>query len=84
MVYFSSNNVNGFNSSKERIKKFEYFMEKIANNGMLFLQETHSSHENVINWLGNFNCIVFLFQLRTQIPVVSSLDIWVAKKKLIE
>ena len=33
---------------------FEYFMEKIVNNE-IFLQETHSSHDNVINvinWCG--------------------------------
>ena len=44
-----SNNVNGLNSSKNRIKMFQYFNEDIANNGILFLQETHSSHDTVIN-----------------------------------
>ena len=43
-----SNNVIGLNSSKKRIKMFEYFMEKIVNNE-IFLQETHSFHDNVIN-----------------------------------
>ena len=49
-----SNNVIGLNSSKKRIKMFEYFMEKIVNNE-IFLQETHSFHDNVIsviNWCG--------------------------------
>ena len=32
---------------------FEHFSEKITNNGIL-LQETHSSHDTVINWHDNF------------------------------
>ena len=34
---FLSNNVNGLNPPKKRSKMFEYFMEKIANNGISFL-----------------------------------------------
>ena len=56
---FLSNNVNGLNSSKKRIKMFEYFREKIANNGILFLQETHSSHDTVINWRDDFKVELF-------------------------
>ena len=56
---FLSNNVNGFNSSKKRIKMFEYFREKIANNGILFLQETHSSHDTVISWCDDFKGELF-------------------------
>ena len=59
---FLSNNVNGLNSSKQRIKMFEYFREKIANNGILFLQETHSSHDNVINWRDDFKSELFFFK----------------------
>ena len=33
---------------------FEYFREKIPNNGILFLQETHSSHDTVINLRDGF------------------------------
>ena len=51
---FLSNNVSRLNSSKKRIKMFEYFREKISNNGILFLQEIHSSHDTVINWRGDF------------------------------
>ena len=51
---FLSNNVNGLNSSKTLIKMFEYFREKIRNNGILFLQETHSTHETFINWRDSF------------------------------
>ena len=51
---FLSNNVNGLNSSKKRIKMLEYFREKIAKNGILSLQETHSSHDTVINEITKF------------------------------
>ena len=58
---FLSVNVNGLNSSKKRIKMFEYSREKIANNGILFLQETHSSHDTVINWCDSFKGELFFF-----------------------
>ena len=44
-----SNNVNGLKSSKKRNKMFEYFREKNSNNGIIFLQETHSSEDAVNN-----------------------------------
>ena len=44
----------GLIRQKKQIKMFEYFREKIANNGILFLQETHSSHDSVINWRDDF------------------------------
>ena len=56
---FLSNNVNGLNLLKKRIKMFEYFREKIANNGILFLQETYSSHDIVINWRDDFKGELF-------------------------
>ena len=63
---------------------FEYFREKIANNGILFLQETHSSRDTDINWREDFKG-EFFFQMERQMPAASWLDIWVAKKlKLIE
>ena len=63
---FLSNNINGLNSSKNRIKIFGYFREKIANNGILFLQKTHSSHDTVINWCDNFKGELF-FHMESQI-----------------
>ena len=41
ILNFLSNNFNGLKSSKKRIKMFEYFREKISNNGIIFLQEAH-------------------------------------------
>ena len=49
---------------------FEYFREKIANNGILFLQETHSSHDTVINWRDDFKGELF-FHMEPQIHAVS-------------
>ena len=40
---------------------FEYFREKIANNGILFLQKTYTSHDIVINWRDDFKCELFFF-----------------------
>ena len=39
---FLSNNVNWLKSSIKRIKMFEYFRDKVSNNGIIFLQETNS------------------------------------------
>ena len=54
-----SNNVNGLNSSKKWMKMFEYFKEKFANNGILFLQKTHSSHDTIITWRDGFKGELF-------------------------
>ena len=36
---FLSNNVNGLKSSKKRIKMFEYFRDKVSNNGSYFYRK---------------------------------------------
>ena len=38
---------------------FEYFKKKFANNGILFLQKTHSSHDTIINWRDGFKGELF-------------------------
>ena len=40
---FLSNNFKGIQSSKKRLKQFEYFKIKLKPSGLLFLQETHST-----------------------------------------
>ena len=40
---FLSRNVKGLQSSKKRLKFFQYFKNKISPKYILFLQETHSS-----------------------------------------
>ena len=37
---FLSNNVKGLQSSKKRLKLFQYFKNKVSPKGILFLQET--------------------------------------------
>lgn len=40
---------------------FEYFRNKVSNDGFIFLQETHSS-ENIFNkWRNHFNIEEFFF-----------------------
>ena len=50
ILNFLSNNVNGLKSAKNCIKMLEYFREKISNNGIIFLQETHCSEDTCNNW----------------------------------
>ena len=59
ILNFLSNNVNGLKSSTKRIKTFEYFREKISNNGITFLKETHSSEDTFNNWQNDFKGEVF-------------------------
>ena len=51
---FLSNNVNGLCSSKKRVTVFEYFKGQIINNGIMFLQETHSSEDTFDEWRDDF------------------------------
>ena len=56
---FMTHNANGLNSTKKRIKMFEYYREKLYNNGILFLQETHSSNDTSDKWRDDFKGQVF-------------------------
>ena len=47
---FITNDANGLKSTNKRIKMFEYYREKLSNNGILFLQETHSSNDTYDKW----------------------------------
>ena len=42
---FLSSNVNGLKSSKKRIKVFQHLKQKISDNGIIFLQEAHTSED---------------------------------------
>ena len=48
-------NVNEVQSSKKRTKLFEYFRNKIAPKGILFLRETHSNKEEEKKWCDDLN-----------------------------
>ena len=51
---FLSNNVKGLQSTKKRLKLFNFSKNKIGPKGILFLQETHSSVETEKKWINDF------------------------------
>ena len=57
---FLSSNVKGLQSSKKRLKFFQFFKNKISPKGILFLQETHSSKVTEKIWSDEFNGDLFL------------------------
>ena len=66
---FLSNNVEGLQSSKKRLKLFQSFKNKISPKGILLLQETHSSKVTEKIWSDEFNGALF-FHIGKQILVV--------------
>ena len=40
---FITNNIKGIRNNSKRLSVVEYFRNKLGNNGILFLQETHST-----------------------------------------
>ena len=60
-----SNNANGLQSSKKRIKMFEYYKSKIGPNGIIFIQETHSAENVTKEWLDDFNGRLFFSHGKT-------------------
>ena len=56
---FITNNVKGLQLSKKRLNLFEYFRDKLSSNGILFLQETHSTINNKLKWKGEFKGALF-------------------------
>ena len=66
---FLSNNVKGLQSSKKRLKLFQFFKNKISPKGILFLQETYSS--KVMEKYGVMNLMVtYSFHMGKQILAV--------------
>ena len=51
---FLSNDVKGMQLSKKRFKQFEYFKSKLKLNGLLSLQETHSTTDCEKRWKDEF------------------------------
>ena len=52
---FISNNVKGIQKSEKRIKIFEYLKNSLSPNGLIFLQETHSSADDGKRWCDELN-----------------------------
>ena len=48
---FLTNNIKGLQSTKKRLKLFNFFKNKVSPKGILFLQETHSSLETEKKWI---------------------------------
>ena len=46
-------------STKKRLKITQYFKNKLLPQGILFLQETHSTQSNVARWRDEFNAALF-------------------------
>ena len=56
---FMTHNSNGLSFNRKRIKMFEYYSGKLSNNGILFLQETHSSKDTYDKWRDEFKGDIF-------------------------
>ena len=56
---FVTNNVKGLQSTHKRLKMFEYFRNVLSPNGIIFLQETHSSINDEKNWCDEFKGELF-------------------------
>ena len=64
-VNLFTNNVKGLQSSKKRVKIFEYFRNKVAPKGILFSQETHSSVETEKQCNDEFKGQLYFFHGKT-------------------
>ena len=49
----------GIRNKKKRIKIFNYLKERLKN-GLILLQETHSTNEDLENWSNELNCKLLL------------------------
>ena len=48
---FISNNLNGIQSTKKRLKLIEYFKNNLNSEGFLFFHDTHSTLKNEVIWI---------------------------------
>ena len=56
---FITNNIKGIQYNSKRLSVVEYFKNKLGNNGILFLQEIHSTFNDENVWKNDFNVPVF-------------------------
>ena len=56
---FITNNVKGIQNKSKRVSVVEYLKKKLGNNGILFLQETHSTFNDENIWKNDVNVPVF-------------------------
>ena len=72
---FIANNIKGIQNNSKRLSVVEYFKNELGNNGILFLQETHSTFNDENIWKNDFNVPIFYSHDTSQYPVVSLLHI---------
>ena len=58
-LHVIANNIKGIQNKNKRLSINEYFKNKIGNNGILFLQETHSTTSNEGKQKNEFSGPVF-------------------------
>ena len=56
---FITNNIKGIQNNSKWLSLVEYFKNKLGNNGILFLQEAHSTCNDENIWKNEFNVPVF-------------------------
>ena len=56
---FITNNVEGIQSLKKKLKLIQYFNSKIGTSGLLFLQKIHSNSKVEQKWKEDFHAQVF-------------------------
>ena len=56
---FIANNIKGIQNNSKRLSVEEYFKNELDNNGILFLQETHSTFNDENIWKNDFNVPAF-------------------------
>ena len=58
-LHITTNNIKGIQNKNKRSSIIEYFKNKIGNNAILFLQETHSTTSDEEKWKDEFSGPVF-------------------------
>ena len=60
-LHIITNNIKGMQNKNKPLSIIEYFKNKIGKNGILFLQEAHSTISDEGKWKDKFSEPVFLF-----------------------
>ena len=59
VLHIITNNIKVIQNKNKRLPIIEYFKNKIGKNGILFLQETHSTTSNEGKWKDEFSGLAF-------------------------
>ena len=59
IIIFITNNIKGIQHNSKRLSVVEYFKNELGNNGILFLEETHSTINDENIWKNDFNAPFF-------------------------